>query len=489
MSKRRWLSTVLIFALLLSCFPLGISSAKAATPQQLRQIFDTMDKRTNGGNWYKNNNNESNILSWNQSYVMASYVTMYEATGDTYYLDRFIDHADSVLKTRDSVRGVKDYRGLSTPSWRTGGPNYDLNGQILNGQYYIMGVNTGMISYSFAEFAAIVYNTPALAKYKNKAEIYLQAAKDAVAVHDYEWVDNGSTGYYVFKKGAPYWTDGANLPHNQYLALARTQLAIYQATGDKFYYDRVEKMARLFKNNLTIDQKTGAYIWHYQWGKGLNGWTSSDNLSVNKPSYGGYKRYEDVSHGAIDVDFAYKAYKAGIVFTEEDMIRFGKTVENYLILPNGKVAQFVNGGVEAKYQIMIAHWLRISDYAPSAYPLAEKLITSLTGAGGSGMLAIAMTNLAANGGGGVIIKPQDPVENPPEQPELPVESGEIIINGGFEKNQTGWSGSLVTIKTESNGNKYLTNGYNWQAYQDLNLSAGEYKLTAKTKKLTATTQA
>jgi hypothetical protein len=248
-------------------------------------------------------------------------------------------------------------------------------------------------------------------------------------------------------------------------------------------------MARLFKNNLTIDQKTGAYIWHYQWGKGLNGWTSSDNLSVNKPSYGGYKRYEDVSHGAIDVDFAYKAYKAGIVFTEEDMIRFGKTVENYLILPNGKVAQFVNGGVEAKYQIMIAHWLRISDYAPSAYPLAEKLITSLTGAGGSGMLAIAMTNLAANGGGGVIIKPQDPVENPPEQPELPVESGEIIINGGFEKNQTGWSGSLVTIKTESNGNKYLTNGYNWQAYQDLNLSAGEYKLTAKTKKLTATTQA
>jgi hypothetical protein len=350
-----------------------------------------------------------------------------------------------------------------------------------------MGVNTGMISYSFAEFAAIVYNSPNLAGYKAKAAVYLQAAKDAVAFHDYEWVDNGSTGYYVFKKGAPYWTDGANLPHNQYLALARTQLAIYQATGDKFYYDRVKKMAQLFKNNLTVDKNTGAYIWYYQWGIGLNGWTSSDNISMNKPSYGGYKRFEDVSHGAIDVDFAYKAYKAGIVFTEEDLVRFGKTVEKFLILPGGKVASFVNGGVEAKYQIMIAHWLRISKYAPSAYPIAEKIVTGLTGAGGSGMLAIAMVNLAANNGG--VIKPGQSGENPTPPPTPPATGDNELVNGGFDQSRTGWSGSLGTIRTESGGNKYLSNGYNWQAYQDLRLVAGEYRLSGMTKKMTAGTEA
>ena len=40
---------------------------------------------------------------------------MYETYRDTCYLEKFIEHADSVLKQRDSERGVTDYRGLSLP--------------------------------------------------------------------------------------------------------------------------------------------------------------------------------------------------------------------------------------------------------------------------------------------------------------------------------------------------------------------------------------
>lgn len=43
---------------------------------------------------------------------------MREAYRDEYYLEKFIDHADHVLASRDSVRGVADWRGLSLPGWR-----------------------------------------------------------------------------------------------------------------------------------------------------------------------------------------------------------------------------------------------------------------------------------------------------------------------------------------------------------------------------------
>lgn len=58
--------------------------------------------------------------AWSESYVMMGLVTMYQATGDTAYLDRFIEHADVVLSKRDSVLGRLDYQGRALPGWSAG---------------------------------------------------------------------------------------------------------------------------------------------------------------------------------------------------------------------------------------------------------------------------------------------------------------------------------------------------------------------------------
>jgi hypothetical protein len=63
----------------------------------------------------------------------------------------------------------------------------------------------------------------------------------------------------------------------------------------------------------------------------------------------------------------------------------------------------------------------------------------------------------------------------------------LVTNGGFSQDRQGWSAG-GTIKTEANGNKYATNNYNWQLYQDLSLTPGkQYKLSAVTRRGSAKT--
>jgi len=63
---------------------------------------------------------ESGRLSWQRSPLMISYLTMFETTHDTVYLDRFVQCADQILDQRDNVRGVTDHAGNSLPRWRQG---------------------------------------------------------------------------------------------------------------------------------------------------------------------------------------------------------------------------------------------------------------------------------------------------------------------------------------------------------------------------------
>ena len=116
-----------------------------------RALFDQLDQK--GGDWYKNSNNEAGYLAFREAYVMQSYLLMYETYRDTCYLEKFIDHADSVLKQRDSVRGVTDYRGLSLPAWRRTNEPGTPNPLILDGRYAHLVVETASIAYPFAGFA------------------------------------------------------------------------------------------------------------------------------------------------------------------------------------------------------------------------------------------------------------------------------------------------------------------------------------------------
>ncbi|MGW0805706.1 hypothetical protein [Nonomuraea sp. NPDC002799] len=204
----------------------------------------------------------------------------------------------------------------------------------------VFTVHTGMITYPMASFAKIVLRDPrlaAVAKYRHKAIEYLKAARDAAAVHDDEWrqTDDGY-GYFVWNKGTPLGYDGTEQPSNQGLALGQTYAELAAATGDPFYRDRTRRMARMLTRELTVDADD-AYVWTYwpAFGKAAQGFAKADGVSEYTPSSTPVRSIEDLSHGAIDVEFAAAAFRNKLAFTGRDMARFARTYSKNLIAPTG----------------------------------------------------------------------------------------------------------------------------------------------------------
>ncbi|MDA2925982.1 hypothetical protein MYX78_01920 [Acidobacteria bacterium AH-259-G07] len=69
------------------------------------------------------------IHGWMSGDGLLAYLFVYEATGETRYLESFIQHADRLLSLRDVERGLPDHRGLYLPAWRT--EDTYLSGQVI----------------------------------------------------------------------------------------------------------------------------------------------------------------------------------------------------------------------------------------------------------------------------------------------------------------------------------------------------------------------
>jgi hypothetical protein len=77
--------------------------------------------------------NEAGGYAWGESYFLLGLLRMYQAYGDTAYLDTFVDRAEHLAATTDQARGVTDYRGRSGPVWRTSNAYTAAHGVITDG--------------------------------------------------------------------------------------------------------------------------------------------------------------------------------------------------------------------------------------------------------------------------------------------------------------------------------------------------------------------
>ncbi|WP_166352998.1 hypothetical protein [Phytoactinopolyspora limicola] len=491
------------------------AAARAATfDYTSRQTFDEFDAAYLQSGFGPDNNNEAGGLAWQQSYVLDSYVKMYLAHGDTYYLDKLIDHVDTVLTHRDSERGVADYRGLSLPAWRTMHPYTlgvcalkDQNGtttlEIRSGrnntddahvtvthgdgdtfslvvrhetfdftdtfdnltmdpaspdyavrriydaypgsilctafdqnvgtrpaagttsmfaQPFIFGVHTGMITYPMASFARIVNTTPSLAAspyYQGKADEYLDAAMNAVAVHDHEWRETSNGGYYSWEKGAYTAFDGQAKPLNQTLALGRTVLEIAAATGDPTYVHRATALATMFRNDMLDHDADGTptLIWYYfpTYSAAWEGYTKTGSpetdVSIHKPQYAtanGYKNFEDYSHGAIGADFAVLAARLGFGFTQRDMQQLAATFTENVATTDAdglaNVVYVINGtGATRSSPLGAARWMALSGWDRDVFHHCLAIYTDRdiepTPVSGTRLFGVAQLNWGAHARG------------------------------------------------------------------------------------------
>ena len=317
-----------------------------------------------GGDWYRDSDNETATLAWGESYVMMSILAMFRATGSPLYLERLAWHADGVLANRDDHRGVSDYRGISTACWQ------DRHYQT-NNEPYCYVVHSGMLGYPLAEFARLVerFGLEEELAYDGetfgaKAAAYVQAAEETVAAHDDQWK---SGGYYVFRPDASFMAyPGKDLPLNQSNAMGRMLLALHAVTGNGAYLDKATKLAQRFKAQLTTGA-SGEYLWNY-WGG-----------AYASPG-------EDISHAAINVDFAAMAAEQGVVFDDADLEAFARTFMGPVYVDDGTLSDHVGGGSTngTSYRPQAGGWLRLATKRTAIYAAIRDLYEHDYGPSGLG---------------------------------------------------------------------------------------------------------
>jgi len=307
------------------------------------QAYDNV----NGGDWYREANNENATLAWGESYVMMSLAAMFRATGSPLYLSRLVWHADGVLAQRDDQRGVQDYRGVSGACWQN--KHYQPEDQP-----YCYVVHSGMIAYPMVEFARLVAQAGLEAEpaydgesFGDKATAYVAAALETVATHEDQW--NGA-GYYAFRSDATFLSyPGRDLPLNQSNAMGRLLLALYAVTGDADLLDKAIKLALRFKAQLSTGP-SGEYLWNY-WGE-----------TYSSPG-------EDISHAAINVDFAAMAAELGLVFDGADLEAFARTFMTRVYVHDRSLSNHVGGGGtdNPSYRPQAGRWLRLAEVRTAIY--------------------------------------------------------------------------------------------------------------------------
>jgi len=296
-----------------------------------RQVFDQMDTFGPGEDLTVGQFAEQpGEYAWGESYLLASYVTMYEATGDTRYLDKSVSRFRVLLSLRDDKKGKRDeLRGRIIAAWGTEGYS--------NHKRTCWNVHAGMLTAPAAHFVRLVKERRRLQRrYGAIAKEFTTALEETVASFAPDWRDgpNKDEGYYVEAA-----LNGEHSPLNQQNALGRTLIDLAVVTGKRDYRDKAVKLAAFFKRRLRLSAN-GAYDWSY-WPK------------LEPPYENGS---EDISHAAINAEYALRCYENHIVFTKEDMQRFAATFLKSIYHGDGKFGDTVDGKGDGRFASQCGRW-------------------------------------------------------------------------------------------------------------------------------------
>lgn len=353
---KKFYKVKVVAVLFVICFINQLAYTQSLDRKWLISKFNEFDNAINNGQGYSNATNEDGTLAWTQSYLLEAYLDMYEATGNIKYIQKFVSQEDEVLSNNDKERGIQDYKGRVRTGWSA--TKYSKNKERM-----IHIAHSGMILYPIVKFIVMVKSQKKLKKYINIANKYIILAEKSVSEFEGQWRFNPETkeGSYWFEGDEPLNTDlKAPMPFNGPLAMGRVLIMLYLATNKGVYIDKAKALAWHFKNNL-VETKEGYYIWGY------------------RPNLKKYPQVEDISHGAIDVDFAILAYKNGIVFNKSDIEKFEKSLLNAnKKAKNYAFSKFVDGNDDLKNKeysnapgdiskVAVGRWLELSAYNCDIY--------------------------------------------------------------------------------------------------------------------------
>jgi hypothetical protein len=275
-------------------------------------------------------------IAWLMTPFVEGFYYGYLATGDTKWVDKEVDWADSLIK-----RAVKE------PDGYIGWPGKDPHGTQVDGLDRLFGdsmLGDAMVFRPIVLMSGEILKHRALKdKYGAKAESYLKLAEQLYEKWDqrggwHETKDGGLisvVGYYGLDQEGNWTAEpearrdpslAFSHPDNKANHVARWMLAMWDVTGKNVYREHAEKWFKFLKSRLKEKKPDGTYaLWNYwepagPWDYKPDGRSPKHWVGVHPK--GGY--YEIDLLGIVD------AYEHGLVFTRrdlDDLIATGKVLE------------------------------------------------------------------------------------------------------------------------------------------------------------------
>jgi hypothetical protein len=305
----------------------------------------------------------SATLAWGESYILRAFTSAYHATGDTNWLRRVATHADTIFANAKDVPEDMPYHASYADGYRGWGTiGY-------SDQYDEYIVHDGHVCAPIAEFAAIVYQDSTLWEaFGTQAQTHVAFLREHVAA---KWIDrwenpNPSNGE-TYCLTARDWVGLDHVPHNQYAAfglmllflddVVRTPRYMDSQPGevDQRYRDITVTMGEYFRSHIKTTSD-GAFRWTYSL----------------------YSSDEDVSHANLELEFAWFLHEHGQVFSDDDMMSFGRTITN--VMWNGDIddpgiSHNVSGSGDTEWTEYAWSWVLFGKHDPLVWYLYTRYFT------------------------------------------------------------------------------------------------------------------
>lgn len=344
-----FLLKILIIGFLILLISVFLSFQRNTVSYYLSNIiekFNEIDKNINNGEGYSFYFNDQGFLAWGESYILESYIDMYLTTENEYYLEKFITHANRVVKNSDFNQQILDYKGKIRYGWSSS--KYSIDN--VN---HVHMVHTGMITYPLLLFSYLVKEKK-LNNYYEISREYKRICELAIREFDSQYVYDPSSdcGYYYFEIDEPIKTNLYNLmPCNSVSALGRSIFLLYLITENSEFLAKSISIAKFFKNYSFIEHDN-KYIWGYR-----------PVLFINR-------QIEDYSHGSIEISFVDLLYSNNFIFDKKDIDLF---INTFLYMrKETNISYYVDGTFKGKsdkinYTLKCTWWLDLSKYSYDIY--------------------------------------------------------------------------------------------------------------------------
>ena len=280
------------------------------------------------------------VYAWGEAHLQYAYLLQYRATGDARYLETLVRRFRQLLALRDDRWGARDVlRDRVMPAW--GSVRFSER------QYTCFIVHAAMLLYPAAGFLALAAESPALReRFASEIAEFTPAILETVHAFDPEWREGPEAGEGFYLDTA---YGGQYLPLNQQNCLGRVLVQLAAATGEPAYRERAACLARYLKHRLVL-RPDGAYQWQYR--------------PPQHPPFDGPG--EDISHAAMNVEYAVLCHQQGVVFTAEDLKRLAATFLQVVRKAPDRFAECVDGsGTDNRYLDVLAIWGNLAAADPA----------------------------------------------------------------------------------------------------------------------------